>query len=181
MKIEVLAGQDHLDYALFLPWMEKVSGLLDEFWACDDFDPMSDGELAAVSVLVAGAARAGYTPVAEYMIDKMKHDSSKLCRADLWFNYKDTCRSFEFKNWRDQHRDDKNLELTYTYAMRCAAELPLDAADEIYGSVIAPVRQPNAVDVSLRFAKKSDLAFRFSNDEGFDLFLMFRRLDGYLS
>ena len=180
MKLERVSPRTAADVDLFNNWMSHTKKLIEELLDCDGFDPMGDAELPAVSVLTGAAARAGYSPVAEYKLVKSVNRADKLGRADLWFNANNEDRAFEFKFWRNQHWGIEDLKTTYTYAMSCAAELPKTEAEEIYGGVIAKLHRPEAAEACLKFAEGRTHAYRIYSPSGYDLFLFFQSLAEYL-
>ncbi len=68
-----------------------------------------------------------------------------------------------------------------TLALGDAGKLDDQPADETYGGVVARISNPLGSQACRDFVPSCDFAFRFAFEDGYELFLFFRNLEGYLS
>ncbi|ABC63075.1 hypothetical protein ELI_04915 [Erythrobacter litoralis HTCC2594] len=134
---------------------------------------MGDAELPAVSILVGGAALAGFFPAAEYKLKKNTAEGQRLGRADLWFDTSEGDRSFEFKFWRNQHWGLEDLKTTMKFAISCASQIPRNEAKRIFAGTIARIHHDGAEDACIKLAEGMDFCYQFSA-EGYKLYLIFK-------
>ncbi|WP_127709020.1 hypothetical protein [Novosphingobium umbonatum] len=161
------------------------------------FRPFHDNENAGVSTLLAGAARAKFSAVSEYPIDKRaweviqkkrdgkrltKHDEKNLVqgRADLWLH--DGLRAFSFEFKKTSERDWRNLGKTATKndlvrMMNLAiGDIERVLPDEYHhsiGCLIAPVFDHKKDDLYRSFAEKCALCVLIGNPKFYNVYLYF--------
>lgn len=80
-------------YRDWKPWLNHTSKLYMKFIDDHGHWPLHDNEQAAVSLLLAGAVKAGYLALAECEVDK----DERKGRGDLWIICDNTKYWFEFK------------------------------------------------------------------------------------
>ena len=165
------------DHVIFERWMTSVAVICDEFWAAsEEFYPFHDNEISAVSVLLAGAARAGFSPVAEYRLKKrgrLDKRSKPDGRADLWFLAERKSYSFEFKRAWDASTL-KNLGRAMRAAQSDVACIPKDEYDHAYAGLIAPVDETDAA-IYEALALTVDFAFWIGIKGRSETFFFFER------
>ena len=167
----------HKDRVVFERWLEQTTAVVNDLssWG-EGYYPFHDNELAGVSLLIAGAARAGFAPIAEYKLRKRgKKDKRTRTdgRADLWFLCKDRGYSFEFKRgWEDTNLLELRCRMASAYAD--IERVPIDEADHRYAGVIAPVYATSLTHYE-GFAKESDIVWELRWPDESRVFIYFRR------
>jgi hypothetical protein len=130
-------------YAIFSKWFSHVNDIGKEFEQyLPNYYPFHESERSVVSILVAAAARAGFTPVAESNVwKKLANDPRKYApncgRLDLWMIVGGSASyAFEFKmSYSDPSPAQVNKYLDASISdARC---LPPKTADHVYAGLIS--------------------------------------------
>jgi hypothetical protein len=166
----------------FDSWMGHTALLCDQIWqrTCDWYDepfrPFHDTENAGVSVLLAGAARAGFLPFSEYWIEKTDADGeSTYGRADLWFIAEAKAFSFEFKRAYDKS-DAGKLSREMERADRDIFRVPKTEHDWGFAGLIAPLYDEwTSESTLLDFAEEVDCCFKVGADQKYSCYFYFNR------
>jgi hypothetical protein len=179
MQCEWLKGKRRRgskEFDRFERWLSATASLCAELWAyTDEFFPFHDNESSAVSVLVGGAARAGFLPVSEYRLRKRAWEDRRRWRdgrADLWFVADNSAYSFEFKrSWNAANQ--KNLQSVLELARSDIRRVPTTEYDTAFAGVIAPVYDEAEPGVYNRYVEEVDYACRLGDPDTFEVFLYF--------
>lgn len=178
----------------------KVAGELYDH--VPEYRPFHDNEAAAVSLLVAGAARSGLAPVAEYPVDKKTwkavrkkfHEPlSKLekkhvmrGRADLTVSDGERFYSFEFKRsserpWRKLGARGlrSNLDWIHSYAIEEIGRVDDQEYQHVMAGLIVPVFDNRDEALFLEFAEECNLAVSLGSRDKYKVYLYFSSLSKY--
>jgi hypothetical protein len=179
---------------------EQTAAISNELWDYSPgYRPFHDNENAGVSLFLAGAARAGYAPVAEYPTPKKSWEAIRRRReglrvrkvdlkanvpgrADLWFKDGQTAFSLEVKKTGErentlygQRRLRNSLTNNMNLAEEEAARLDEGEYHHAYACLIAPVFRPDFIFDFANF-KDCHLTYRIGSREKYEVFFYFRKL-----
>lgn len=167
-------------FEVFDPWMQETANISEQFWsyASDQFYPFHDNENSAVSILLGGASRAGYSAVSEYRLrkrDRKDRRRWKDGRADLWFVAQSKAFSFEFKRaWNAA--SSKNLAEVMDDATWDIKNVPTNESDHAFAGVIAPAYDEAEVGVYEAFAKQVDFCCRLGDPQRFEVYFYLNQI-----
>ena len=143
-------------------------------------DPFRLGETAGVSILAAGAARVGFTPVAEVVVKKYPAGTSEdkafwNGRSDLILAAENAVHMFEFKLcWKDA--SDQQIEECLVLASADAACLAPSLCSSRYGGIISSFTSKTVRNRYREFAN-ADNRMIVSNDDACEgLAFLFRKV-----
>jgi hypothetical protein len=202
MQMDVRWEKRDKRFSATMPIVEQMFGgvaeICSHLWkAYEGYQPFHDNENAAVSLLVAGAARKGLFPISEYPVDKKSWDviqkkkagkplSQKdakalvLGRADLWLTNGSRSFSFEFKKSSERAtrpmgaRGTRNdLEKMLQWAADDVDRLDVDEYHHALAGIIAPVFDPAKDSIYRDFASRSHLALSIGSAASYRAYFYF--------
>ncbi|TMM49698.1 hypothetical protein [Qipengyuania marisflavi] len=140
-----------------------------------EFQPMHDTENCGVSVLLAGAVKAGMFGVCEYSIERVSEEDCAPKagqKADLWLLDKGRGYGFEFKQYCAHKPNNRDLGGQMHLAKLAAKTLP-DEQDRVFGGVIAPVFPDDLEEELIEFAQYVDYPVQLNSAAGWSAFIFF--------
>ncbi len=130
------------EYRAWSPWLHAVADLVARFDVEHDDDPLAYNETASVSLLAAGAARAGHLGIAEFgTVKGDKADGRRPAngRCDFWMGSKTKAWGFEFKQLKVDQVSDASWLRAMAAAKACANRLRPSSANQRVAGLIVPL------------------------------------------
>ncbi|MGB3752533.1 MAG: hypothetical protein WA954_01375 [Parerythrobacter sp.] len=172
---------DELVPEMFDRWQKGTGHIFQELERLKALvDPFHLGETAGVSILAAGAARVGFTPVTEVVLRKSKIDQlgnglSWNGRNDLMISAEGANYMFEFKLcWQDA--SDKQIEECLVLASDDAACLPSNLCTGRYGGIVSSYTCEAAQNRYRNFEKAADKIIVSNDGASEGLAFLFRKV-----
>lgn len=169
---------------VFDNWIANTALLCDQMerrtfkWYDEPFRPFHGIENSGVSILLAGAAKAGFLPVSEYSIEKNSTDGVINGRADLWFIYSDNAYSYEFKRaWNTS--TPKKLKKMMDLADDDINKIPEDEYNFAFSGLIAPhFAEYTEKEILDDFIKEVDCCYTIGDEKNYKAYIYFNRRVG---
>ena len=168
---------------IFDNWMANTALLCAQMdmrtheWYDEPFRPFHDTENSGVSILLAGAAKAGYLPISEYAIEKVRDNEVFQGRADLWFIVNNLALSFEFKRaWN--RSTSVNLESVMASADKAIRQIQEEEYNHAFSATIAPYFEDRTdIKVLEDYSKIADCCYTIGHSDKYKTYFYFNRCE----